>query len=139
VELILQTLPGEQRSQVLEQLEDWLQELVDANRPAFPCRPRLHFRRRWMVPTAMDPDHPLVATLTAAVTDLTGRQPHVVGAPYPCDLFALQQIFDMPALVFGPTGANAHAADEYVELDSIHTFCEALLLLVMRWCGVQSG
>jgi acetylornithine deacetylase len=60
----------------------------------------------------------------------------VLGAPYPCDLFALQQIFGMPALVFGPAGGNAHAPDEYVELESIFQFWESLLLFVLQWCGV---
>lgn len=89
-----------------------------------------------MVPTAMDKGHPLVTTLAGSVAKVTGRQPAVLGAPYPCDLFALQKIFGMPALIFGPSGANAHASDEYVELESIFQFWESLLLFVMQWCGI---
>ena len=71
-------------------------------------------------PTAIPPT--LVTTLAKCVAEVTGRQPAVLGAPYPCDLFALQEIFGMPALLFGPAGGNAHAADEYLEMDSLFEF-----------------
>jgi len=139
VELICQTLPGEQRTGVLQEVQDWLDGLVRRHPQVFTTRPQLRFRRRWMVPTAMRPEHSLVTTLADCAAGVTGRRPAVLGAPYPCDLFALQQIFDMPAVVFGPTGANAHAADEYVELDSVFAFWESLLVFVMRWCGVDTA
>ena len=136
IELIMQSLPGEQRAAVLGELESWLAGVIERHPQDFATRPQVHFPRRWMVPTAMDESHPLVTTLAESVAQVTGRQPAVLGAPYPCDLFALQQIFGMPALVFGPSGANAHAPDEYVELESIFQFWESLLLFVMQWCGV---
>ncbi|HUW14241.1 MAG TPA: hypothetical protein VM537_31250, partial [Anaerolineae bacterium] len=66
----------------------------------------------------------------------TSQQPEVLGAPYACDMFALQQIFGMPGVIFGPTGAEAHSNDEYVDLDSLFQFWEALCVFVLRWCGV---
>ena len=136
IELILQSLPGEQRAAVLDELESWLAGVIERHPQDFATRPQIHFPRRWMVPTAMDKGHPLVTTLAGSVAQVTGRQPAVLGAPYPCDLFALQKIFGMPALIFGPSGANAHAPDEYVELESIFQFWESLLLFVMQWCGI---
>lgn len=53
------------------------------------------------------------------------------------DNVALHQIFGIPGIPFGPTGANAHAADEHVELESLRAFREALLLFVLNWCGVE--
>jgi acetylornithine deacetylase len=83
----------------------------------------------------MDPAHPLVTTLADSVSQVTRRRPVVVGAPYACDLFALQQVFNMPAVVFGPRGGNAHAADEYLELSTVFEFWECLLAFVVNWCG----
>jgi acetylornithine deacetylase len=60
----------------------------------------------------------------------------VTGAPYPCDLFALQQDFSTPAVVFGPAGGNAHTADEYIDVESAVAFVRALALFITRWCGV---
>ncbi len=139
IELIVQTLPGEKREDVLGEVENWLDDLVRQYPTVFVSRPQLHFRRRWMVPTDMAADHTLVTMLADSAKSVTGRQTDVLGAPYPCDLFALQQIFDMPGVVFGPAGGNAHAADEYVELDSLFAFWESLLVFVMRWCEAESA
>jgi acetylornithine deacetylase len=136
IEIMVQTLPGEERASVLKDLEDWLGNIVEGNWQAFATRPETVQHLRWMPGTAMDPKHPLVTTLARCAASESGAPPAVIGAPFSCDLFALQQVFAMPALVYGPHGANAHAADEYLDLDSLFTFWESLLLFVMDWCGV---
>jgi acetylornithine deacetylase len=136
IEFIVQTLPGETEAEVQKQQDDWLEGVIQRHREAFAVRPRTQRRIRWMRPTAIEPAHPLVATMSGSVAQVTGEAPSIVGAPYACDMFALHQFFNMPALIFGPTGANAHAAEEYVDLESVFTFWESLLIFVMEWCGV---
>jgi acetylornithine deacetylase/succinyl-diaminopimelate desuccinylase-like protein len=41
----------------------------------------------------------------------------------------------IPTVVFGPAGAGAHAADEWVELDSVVRCAETLLAAAERWCA----
>lgn len=135
IELIVQTMPGEERADVLKEQEQWLAGLAAAYPRVFAIPPETRQRLRCIPGTAMDPAHPLVTTIADSVRRVCGVEPTVIGAPYACDMFALHQIFGMPACIFGPTGGNAHAADEYVELDSVFSFFEALLLFVMRWCG----
>jgi acetylornithine deacetylase len=135
VEVIAQAMPGETRELVLGQVDAWLDSLVARYPDVFLSRPKQEYRLRWMVPTSMETDHPLVQALAETVTDVLGERPAIVGAPYPCDLFALQTVHGMPAVVFGPTGANAHANDEYLELDSLFRFFETLCAFVLRWCG----
>jgi acetylornithine deacetylase len=113
-----------------------LTSVIEQNRAAFATRPETGFHIRWLAPTAMDPAHPLVTRLADSVSQVTHRMPTVVGAPYACDLFALQQVFNMPAVVFGPRGGNAHAGDEYLELSTVFEFWGCLLAFVINWCGV---
>jgi acetylornithine deacetylase len=136
VEVIMQAMPGEKRETVQAHLDQWLDSLVQRYPDVFLDRPEQVFRLRWMVPTEMDPDHPLVRTLEEAALEITGQRPPVLGAPYACDMFALHQIFGMPGVIFGPRGGQAHANDEYIELESLYHFFEALCLFVLRWCGV---
>ncbi len=136
IEVVVQTVPGEQRADVLREQTEWLDSVVGRHPEAFSTRPEMRHRIRWLPPTAIDPSHPLVSTMVSDVTQVIGRQPTVVGAPYACDMFALHQDFNMPALLFGPSGANAHAPDEYVDLASLYTFWESLLLFVTDWCGL---
>jgi acetylornithine deacetylase len=90
-----------------------------------------------MHPSEIDPAHPLVTTLRDCTTQVIGRPPEVTGAPYQCDMWALHRTFNMPAVVFGPTGGNSHAADEWVDLGSVFAFAESLLLFILGWCGVD--
>jgi acetylornithine deacetylase len=41
----------------------------------------------------------------------------------------------IPTVVFGPAGEGAHAADEWVELDSVVRCAETLLAAAERWCA----
>lgn len=137
IQLIMQTVPGEERADVQNELETWLDNLIHRHPDAFPNRPHFYNPIRWMYPVAIDPAHPLVTTLHDSISQVTGQAPVVKGAPYACDMWALTRLFGMPSVVFGPTGANAHAADEYIDLESAFAFVESLLLFVLEWCGVE--
>jgi acetylornithine deacetylase len=39
-------------------------------------------------------------------------------------------------VLWGARGGNTHAADEYLEIDSVVAATKALLVFVCRWCGV---
>jgi acetylornithine deacetylase len=139
IELIIQTVPGDERPRVLQVVEEWLAELVRAHPTSFIAPPTLEFARRWMHPSEMAASHTFVTFLRDSVIRATGRPPAVKGAPYPCDLWALQRLFHMPSVVFGPAGGNSHAADEYVEMESVFEFVESLIVFVLEWCGVAEG
>lgn len=137
IELIIQTLPGETREAVYQEMTDWLEGVIARHQDAFLTRPEIRHRIRWMAPTAIEPDHPLVTTMVESARQVLARDLQVLGAPFACDMFALHQIFNIPGIIFGPTGAHAHAADEYVDVASLFAFWEMLLLFVMDWCGVE--
>lgn len=137
IQMIVETVPGEQETDVYSQVEDWLNGVIERHPAAFAIRPRMEYGLRWMHPTEIDPAHPLVATLRESVAQVTGRQPTVKGAPYQCDMWALHRTFNMPAVVFGPAGGNSHAADEYIELESLFAFAECLALFILEWCEVE--
>ena len=40
-----------------------------------------------------------------------------------------------PATCYGPVGANLHAPDEWVDLESVKDVTKVLALTVMGWCG----
>jgi len=136
IEMIVETLPGEGHAAVQKEQDDWVASLIARYPQVFAKPPDVFHPIRFLRGTAMDPTHPLVTTMVESITQVWGKAPTVTGAPYACDMFALHQDFGMPGLLFGPTGGNAHAADEYVEIDSLFIFFEALLLFVMEWCGV---
>jgi acetylornithine deacetylase len=137
MQVIIETLPGEEEADVWQELEAWVDNVIEQYREAFPARPQMEMGLRWMYPTQIDPAHPMVTTLYDCITQVTGEPPEVKGAPYQCDMWAHHRTFDMPAVVFGPAGGNSHAVDEYIDLESTFDFAESLLLFIMKWCGVD--
>jgi acetylornithine deacetylase len=137
IQLIVETLPGDEEANVLHEVEDWLESVTEKHKEAFPMRPQMEYGLRWMHPTEIDPAHPMVTTLADCVKQITGQPTEVKGAPYQCDMWVLHRTFNMPAVVFGPIGGNSHAADEWVDLESILAFAESLLLFILEWCGVD--
>jgi acetylornithine deacetylase len=139
IQLIVETLPGDEEAAVLKEVEDWLNSVIERHKDAFPIQPHMEYGLRWMYPSGIDPEHPLVTTLADCVWQVTGQPTEVKGAPYQCDIWAHHRTFNMPAVVFGPAGGNSHAADEWIDLYSVFAFAESLLLFILEWCGAEDG
>lgn len=78
----------------------------------------------------VDPGAEVVAATRRAAEQVTGRAPEVYGETYWMDA-ALTQAAGIPTVVFGPAGAGAHAAEEWVDLPSVET-CAAVLVAAAR-------
>ncbi|MCZ7545445.1 MAG: hypothetical protein M5R40_18855 [Anaerolineae bacterium] len=106
LQIYWQMMPGERREGVDAEFHAWLDGVI-ASRPAW-YEGALHVETeyvvRFMPGTMMAADHPFVQAFAGAVGDTLDIAPQVVGAPFPCDLFAIQQDANTPALVFGPQG-----------------------------------
>jgi acetylornithine deacetylase len=64
------------------------------------------------------------------------RRPVVSSAAqFPCDAFLNQNEFNIPTVVFGPSGAGAHNQDEYVTIRSVIQTAETLLTAALTWCN----
>lgn len=79
--------------------------------------------------------HPWTLCLGRQATAVLGREAAVTAAEYPCDAFINQRLFGIPTLLFGPCGAGAHNADEYVTTASVLQTSEVLLAAALEWCG----
>jgi acetylornithine deacetylase len=58
------------------------------------------------------------------------------GSPFACDGFMFNLYSDTPALILGPGGANAHAADEYLDLEGYEQLIRWYAELIIEWCGL---
>lgn len=57
------------------------------------------------------------------------------GSPFGCDAFMFNLYSDTPALVLGPSGGNAHAADEFLDLASFGQLICWYAEMIVDWCG----
>lgn len=79
-------------------------------------------------------DHPLVFALATSQRRL-GGSPTYEGFVAVCDA-AFYAGKGIPAVIYGPYGANLHGPDEYVEIESIYEVTKALILTVLEWNGI---
>lgn len=116
------------------------QELIDGFKAKYGSEtPDLEFRKmiRFLPGSEVDPDFPLVQQLASEVTEVTGQAAEVRGAPFACDAFMFNIHSETPAIVLGPKGENAHAPDEYVDLDSLCQLTEIYARTIVSWCGLD--
>lgn len=130
LELERRTIPGETSATLLAEL----QALVAACRRhdnQFEATVELGLHRE---PFETPPGAPIVDVLSAAAAAVVGAPPPHRGASFWADA-ALLQASGIPTVMFGPSGAGAHAALEYVEVASLERLAEILTRAIDSFCA----
>jgi acetylornithine deacetylase len=122
------TLPGETPEQVMEELD----EVVRASGEQAQVR-RLLDRP----PLSCDANSKIATSLRDAAISVTGRTPEIAGVGYWMDV-ALFAAAGIPSVNYGPGGAGAHEAVEWVDLDSVVTTAQILVETARRFCCRQA-
>jgi acetylornithine deacetylase len=125
LQLERRTVPGETADVVETELSGMLAELAAAD-------PELHATLETTLvrdPFEVDAGAPIVE----AVRTAAGRDLPVIGVPFWADsaIFAAAGI---PTVIYGPGGAGAHAAVEYVELDQLDRVAATLIEVTRTFC-----
>jgi acetylornithine deacetylase len=124
------TLPGESR----EDVEQELAALLDRCRAADA---ELVVEQRTLLvrePFELPPGHELVDVVRSAAAEVTGGPPPVAGASYWADA-AFIAAAGIPTVLFGPGGAGAHAAEEWVSLGDTEVVAQTLVAVARRMCA----
>ena len=135
VEMYWQLMPGETQAVVEREFFDWFRTLVESHPEVYPAMPDVEMPIRWMPGSATPRSADIIQELSACAGRVLGVEPTIAGIEGPCDLFILQDGFQIPSAIWGAKGGNTHAADEYVEIDSLIQAAQTLLLFVVQWCG----
>lgn len=118
------TLPGETPEQVVQELEDVVRQAGEE------AEVRCFFDRS---PLLCDREAPVARCLRDAVNAVTGRQPEEAGVAYWMDA-AIFAAAGIPTVNYGPSGAGAHEAVEWVDLDSVVICAQILAEAARRFC-----
>ncbi len=124
------TVPGETAGQVEAEISDLLANLRAAD-PAFEAAWTTLLVRQ---PFETAVDAGIVRALETASAAVLGEVPIHAGE-HPWMDSALLADAGIETVVMGPSGAGAHAAEEWVDLESVHRFAEILVETARRWCG----
>ena len=124
------TVPGETQQSVEAEMWALLHRLAAAD-PAFAATARTTMARE---PFEVAEQEPIVTTLRACARKALGRAPAIVGATGWMDA-ALLAAAGIPTVIFGPGGEGAHAAVEWVDLDTVEQCAAILLATIDEFCA----
>jgi len=132
------SIPGETTEGVRAQFEETIRKTADSDEWLRENPPEITWIRAGSEPWEQDPNHPFVQTFKACADRVAGRDVLITGMSAGADA-RFAKYYDIPALLTGTRGVNAHAANEYVDLDSLVTLSKVLAHFIMEWCGVAGS
>jgi len=124
------TLPGETPGQTEEELAQLVARLRHAD-PTFQAVIRRGLDRS---PLETPRASAIFRSALAAADGVLRRVPEIAGVGFWTDA-ALLSAAGVPSLLFGPSGAGAHAAEEWVDLQSVRTCADVYLQTAINFCG----
>jgi acetylornithine deacetylase len=126
------TVPGETEPQITQEIRAILDRLKKAD-PAYEATLKTLLVRE---PFEVKPDGGIVHSLDAAATRILGRAPRKMGDTPWMDS-ALLSSAGVETVVMGPAGTGAHAAEEWVDIESVIQLAEILAETAIDYCGAQ--
>jgi acetylornithine deacetylase len=123
-------IPGETKGDVEAELDDLLSSIGDID-PKFDGGYEITFFRG---PLEVATDAEICNVLIECSQEVRRETPHFIGGSGWMDTQIIAQT-GAPSVAFGPVGSGAHAAVEYVEVDSVVDAAKVLENVVRRFCG----
>lgn len=137
IDIDMKTMPQERTEEVRAAFEAFVAGFC-ASDPwlrAHPITVEWDLYGLFFPPMDTDPDHPIAKSITAARADLGHEKTALVGSLGVTD-GSHYAAGGVQALRYGPTGGSAHAADEWVDVDSIRETTRIFVAAIIDWCGV---
>ncbi|HEU4807372.1 MAG TPA: ArgE/DapE family deacylase [Homoserinimonas sp.] len=128
------TVPGENADTVEAELRRML-DGIRSTQPDFRYRIERGIERQ---PFQVADTELIVQTTLATVERLTGKPAVRRGEPFWTDCALLSEA-GIPCLLFGVDGGGAHAATEWVTLDSLETVTRVLHDVIIDFCGTTEA
>jgi len=124
------TIPGETPESVEAELLEIVQN-IQRSEPSFNAVVRREMDRSPLeTPEATE----IVKAIQAGAIKVLEHPAQVSGVPFWTDAAALSAA-GIPSVIFGPSGAGAHAVEEWVDLASVKACAEIYLATAISFCG----
>lgn len=129
LEIERRTIPGETEEQVLAEVRA-ITDALAVEDATFRANVRAMLTRGSF---EVARSAPIVDAILDAATSVLGTQPEIIGEPYWMDA-ALLSDAGIDTVVIGPSGAGAHALEEWVDLGSVEKLTDILTAAAREFC-----
>ncbi len=129
--------PGESLEEVEARFKSRLLETARSDAWLSENPPKIGFYAFRAEGCTVSRDEPIFAALQRHHRSVVGEDLEFFSFTGTTDIRFFNLYRDTPAPCYGPVGANLHAPDEWVDLQSVKDVTKVLALVVMDWCGVS--
>jgi acetylornithine deacetylase len=129
IEVIRRTLPGEDGIRVTQEIQMILDQLA-AQIPHFKGHVQLKLYRGAL---ETPQDNPFTVSLHQQIEATLGSSPHIIGQTYWTDGALLAEM-GIPTIIFGPSGGDIHAANEWVDINTVEQCAQILTATARDFC-----
>ena len=136
MEIWAEEYPGTSEAEHYARLIGYIETVARETPSVQQCEMTIRPLTRFLPGSEIPRDHPLVETVRRAYSEMLHCEPHVRGAPFACDVFVFNQLANIPCVILGPRGANAHSYDEWVMIDDLVALTKIFARIAVDWCGI---
>jgi acetylornithine deacetylase/succinyl-diaminopimelate desuccinylase family protein len=129
----VRTVPGMDPEQVLHDIKAVVERLKSSD-PELDVYVESQLNKP---PSEISLDHTLYRTAAKATEQVVGYKLEPLGASGSNDTSYLTNLASVPAMAFGPGGGNAHAPDEWVDVETLVTFAKIYGLMMLDICSYK--
>jgi acetylornithine deacetylase len=133
VEFWIEIPPGVTKGQLQSELKAAVAGAVATTPTLQRVSTRWEERTRFLAGSSMRGDHPILGRLADNLHLVTGEPPASGPAPFACDGFVFNLLSPTPVVILGPRGANAHAPDEWVDVEDLVKLTKTYALTIADW------
>ena len=137
IDLWIQCYPETSEEELRRDFVTFVEERAREDEILSRVEPRIEKLVRFLPGTGIPEDHEIVGVASRVAGQIYEDGLPVEGAPFACDSFVFNLHSETPALIWGPRGANAHAPDEYIEVEAFMDLVKMYALTMIEWCGVS--
>jgi acetylornithine deacetylase len=135
IDVWIQCFPGTNEEELRREFTDFCLAQAAEDDLLRDHSPRFEKLIRFLPGASLVPGHALTSAAERVMGAVDPERLAVRGAPFACDAFIFEQYSDIPVIVWGPTGGNAHAPDEFIEIDDYLQLIGLYALMMVEWCG----
>ena len=135
IECRISYIPEENADEVKREVQQAINDVAQGDEWLSQHQPEIIWLERRADAWEQDPNDPFVLAFKSSADKILKSDTVIAGATWGLDT-RFAPYFNMPAISFGPNGANIHGVNEYVDLDSVIDCTKVLASFIMEWCGV---
>jgi acetylornithine deacetylase len=136
LEVWLEEYPGTTFQEHYDNFIGHLKQVAGQTPVIQKCEMQVKQVTRFLPGSAIPADHPIVTEVCREYAQVMGQVPDLRGAPFACDVYVFNLYSPTPCVLLGPRGGNAHAPDEWVQIQDLVDLTKIFAQTAVGWCGV---